>query len=74
MKKIHSKLKALEWLQYFSHYKSIGISPNAQGQVTHSPWSDPAEFRAIRDIMGLLVACKNEEDPIKNEGAREVTT
>ena len=20
--------------------------------------------------MGLLVACKNEEDPIKNEGAR----
>ena len=24
--------------------------------------------------MGVLVACKNEEDPIKNEGAREVTT
>ena len=24
--------------------------------------------------MGLLVACKNEEDPIKNEGARAVTT
>ena len=24
--------------------------------------------------MGLLVACNNEEDPIKNEGAREVTT
>ena len=24
--------------------------------------------------MGLLVACKNEEDPIKNEGARMVTT
>ena len=24
--------------------------------------------------MGLLVACKNEEDPIKNEGARIVTT
>ena len=24
--------------------------------------------------MGLLVACKNEEDPIKNEGARVVTT
>ena len=23
--------------------------------------------------MGLLVACKNEEDPIKNEGARVVT-
>ena len=24
--------------------------------------------------MGLLVACKNEVDPIKNEGARVVTT
>ena len=24
--------------------------------------------------MCFLVACKNEEDPIKNEGAREVTT
>ena len=24
--------------------------------------------------MGLLVACKNEEDPIKNEGPRVVTT
>ena len=23
--------------------------------------------------MGLLVACKNEEDPMKNEGARVVT-
>ena len=39
-----------------------------------SPWSDPAEFEPIRDIMGLLVACKNGEDPIKNEGARVVTT
>ena len=24
--------------------------------------------------MGLLVACKNEENPIKNKGARVVTT
>ena len=24
--------------------------------------------------MGFLVACKNEEDPIKNEGASVVTT
>ena len=23
--------------------------------------------------MGVLVACKNEEDPIKNEGAKVVT-
>ena len=24
--------------------------------------------------MGLLVACKNEDNPIKNKGARVVTT
>ena len=24
--------------------------------------------------MGLLFACKNEEDPMENEGARVVTT
>ena len=28
----------------------------------------------IRDFMVVLVTCKNEEDPIKNEGARVVTT
>ena len=35
MKKIHPKMKVLEWSQHFSHYKSIGIFPNAQGQLTH---------------------------------------
>ena len=35
MKKIHWKMKALEWSQPFSHYKSMGIFPNAQGQLTH---------------------------------------
>ena len=35
MKKIHPKIKVLEWSQHFSNYKSIGIFPNAQGQLTH---------------------------------------
>ena len=34
MKMIQSKMKALEWSQHFSHYKSMGISPDAQGQLT----------------------------------------
>ena len=34
MKKIHPKIKALEWSQRFSHYKSMGIFPDAQGQLT----------------------------------------
>ena len=35
MKKIHPKMKVLEWSQHFSHYKSMGIFPNAQGQLTN---------------------------------------
>ena len=35
MKKTNLKLKALEWSQHFSHYKSIGIFSDAEGQVTH---------------------------------------
>ena len=35
MKKIHPKMKVLEWSQHFSHFKSMGIFPDAQGQLTH---------------------------------------
>ena len=52
----------------------MGIFPNAQGQVTHKSLVGSLNFEPIRDIMGLLVACNNERDPIKNEGARVVTT
>ena len=34
MKKIQSKMKALECSQDFSHYKSMRIFPDAQGQLT----------------------------------------
>ena len=50
MKKIHCKMKALEWSQRFSHYKSMGIFPNAQGQVAHKsfveycPISNPSKI------------------------------
>ena len=35
IKKIHWKIKVLEWSQGSSHYKSSGIFSDAQGQVTH---------------------------------------
>ena len=42
--------------------------------VTHkSPDRILPNFEHIRDFIGVLVACKNKEDPIKNEGARVVT-
>ena len=31
-------------------------------------------FELIRDLMAFLVACKNEEDPIRSEGAGAFTT
>ena len=31
-------------------------------------------FELVRDIMDVLLTCKYEEDPIKNEGARVLTT
>ena len=34
MKKIESKMKALECLQDFPHYRSMGIFLDAQGQLT----------------------------------------
>ena len=34
MRMIESKIKELECSQDFSHYKSIGIFPDAQGQLT----------------------------------------
>ena len=32
------------------------------------------KFELVRDIMVVLVTCKYEEDPIKNEGASVFTT
>ena len=31
-------------------------------------------FKLVRDVMYVLVTCKYEEDPIKNEGASVFTT
>ena len=34
-KKIHPKMKVLEWSQHFSNYKTMGIFPDPGGQLTH---------------------------------------
>ena len=31
-------------------------------------------FELFRDVMDVLITCKYEEDPVKNEGARVLTT
>ena len=45
MRMIDSKMKELECSQDFSHYKSMGIFPDAQEQLTPQSLSDLAKFR-----------------------------
>ena len=74
MKLIKSKVKALECSQDFSHYKSMGIFQHSR--AANSAFLGPiwSNFELVRDVMGVLVTCKYEEDPIKNRGARVFTT
>ena len=47
---------------------------DSQGQLSVvGGWVWP-KIRLIQTFMGVLVTCKNEEDPFKNEGTRVVTT
>ena len=75
MRIIDKKMKELECLQDFSHYKSMGdfsrSSRAANFAVLGPIWPN---FELVRDVMDVLVTCKYEEDSIKNEGARVVTT
>ena len=75
MKTIKLKMKVLDCSQDFSHYKSIGIFPGcsrAANSAVHSPiWSN---FELVQSFIVILLTCKNEDDPIKNKGARVFTT
>ena len=51
---------------------SIGIFPDALGQVTPQYMIWP-NLKLMRDLVVVLITCKNEEDPIKNEGASVAT-
>ena len=76
MRMIDLKMKELECSQDFSHYKSMGIFPDAQGRLTQQflVRSGRISNSNIQDVMDVLITCKYEEDPIKKEGARVDTT
>ena len=75
MRMIESKMKELECSQDFSHYKSMGIFPDAQGQLTpkslvesgpNSNMSEilwlsllPASMKKIRSKMKALVCSQH---------------
>ena len=47
---------------------------DAQGQLTQVSGGILPKFELIRAFIVVLVTCKNEEDQIKNEGARVLTS
>ena len=49
------------------------IFSDAQGQPTPVGGRILPKFELIQAFIVVLVTCKNEEDPIKNEGARVLT-
>ena len=74
MKKIQSKMMALECLQDFSHYKSMGIFFRCSRAAKSAfPGLIGVNFELMRNIMVVLLICKNEEEPIKNECVRVLT-
>ena len=68
MKKIQSKVEALECSQ---HYTSVFRRARADNSgVGGGTWP---KFELIQAFMHVLLTCKNEVDHIKNEGARVFT-
>ena len=75
MKKIQSKMKALKSVHNFSAVVSLwGFFSRAQGQQTPQCSQMRLNFELGPVYMAVLLTCKNEEDLIKNEGARVFTT
>ena len=53
-------------------YGDFSRCPRTANPAVLSPiWPN---FELVRDVMDVLVTCKYEEDPIKNEGPRVFTT
>ena len=66
MKKIHSKMKAIEWL-HFSHCRDFSRRSKAANSAVRPIW---LKYKLFQAFMVVWVTCKNEADPIKNESAR----
>ena len=60
MKKIRSKMKALEWTQHFPHYNSK-VAMETIGRI----WPN---FELIQALIHVLITCKYEKNPIKKNG------
>ena len=69
MKKIQSKVKALEWSQ---HYQPI--FKMLKGRNSTIGDGILKKYKLIQAFIVVLLICKNEEDQLKIESTRVVTT
>ena len=60
-------MEALEWPQYMVFWRSMADNSKFSGGILQ-------KFELIQVFMHVLVTCKNEEDPTKNEFAGVATT
>ena len=68
MKKIQSKMKALEWSQHYSLIFWRSRAANSEVSDGILP-----KFKLIQALIVVLIVCKNEENPFKIESTRVVT-
>ena len=73
MKRIRSNTAEKTWWLRFSHYKSMGIFSDAQGQLTVIGGPIWPKFELIQDIMHVLITCKFEKDRINSKGEKVVS-
>ena len=66
MKKIRSKMKALEWTQHFPNYNSM-VAMETSGRI----WPN---FELIQALIHVLITCKYEKNPIKNSEENVMTS
>ena len=59
-------------LKFSQHFTAIFQSSQARNSAVHGRIS--LNFKLITHLMAVLVTSKNEEDPIRNEGAGVFTT
>ena len=74
MRLIKSKMKELECSQDLSHYKSMEIFPDAQGQLTPQSLVRSGRISNLSEMLWISsFPSRIKEDPIKNRGARVFT-
>ena len=63
MKKIRSKMKALEWTQHFPIITLGGVAMETSSRI----WPN---FELIQTLIHVLITCKYEKNQIKNSGEK----